>query len=113
MKADRLKAGFIVAAAVLAAATVVRAHAGDVAAGKRKAMMCQVCHGLDGQSRNPDAPHLSGQIENYLVRSLKAYRDGERKNEQMSVVASALSDEDIADLAAYYASIKIAITPPQ
>jgi cytochrome c553 len=99
----------IVAALGMAA---VPAEAGDAKAGREKAMMCQVCHGLDGMSKNPDAPHIGGQVESYLIRSLKAYRDGERKNEQMSVVTPSLGDEDIADLAAYYASFKITVTPP-
>jgi cytochrome c553 len=101
------------AAVALAMAAASAAEAGDAAAGKEKAQMCAVCHGLDGVSKNPDSPHLSGQLESYLVRSLKAYKTGERQNQQMSVVASGLSDEDIADLAAYYASIKVTVTPPQ
>jgi cytochrome c553 len=106
-----------VRAAMLAVSMVLiaplAANAGDAKAGREKSMMCQVCHGLDGVSKNPDAPNISGQVESYLIRSLKAYRDGERKNEQMSVVAPTLEDADIADLAAYYAAIKITVTPPQ
>lgn len=86
--------------------------AGDAAAGKKKAGMCAVCHGLDGIAKLPDAPNLAGQKEIYLVRSLTAYKTGERKNEQMSVVAASLSEEDIANLAAYYASIKITVEKP-
>ena len=62
-----------------------------------------------GSPRLPDAPNLAGQKEIYLVRSLTAYKTGERKNPQMSVVAPTLSEEDIANLAAYYASIKITV----
>jgi cytochrome c553 len=96
----------------LAMAAASPTLAGDAAAGRDKAQLCVVCHGLDGVSKNPDAPNLSGQVESYLVRSLKAYKSGERKNEQMSIIAPGLEDQDIADLAAYYASIKIAVTPP-
>jgi cytochrome c553 len=103
--------GLIAFAAALAA-FVNFAKAGDPAAGKKKAAMCQVCHGLDGIAKMPEASNLAGQTEIYLVRSLTAYKTGERKNEQMSVVAPALSDTDIADLAAYYSSIKITVQVP-
>ena len=86
--------------------------AGDVAAGRQKALQCQTCHGLDGLSKLPEAPHLAGQPEAYLVKSLNDYRDGTRKNEMMSVVAPALSDQDVADLAAYFAAIEIETKPP-
>ena len=86
--------------------------AGDVAAGRQKALQCQTCHGLDGLSKLPEAPHLAGQPEAYLVKSLNDYRQGVRKNEMMSVVAPALSDQDVADLAAYYAAIEIETKPP-
>src|ERR1700688_549381 len=76
--------------------------AGDVKAGRTKAMMCQACHGLDGLSKTPDAPSIAGQIEPYLVTQLQAFKSGVRKNDAMSVVAPSLSDKDIEDLAAYY-----------
>ena len=87
--------------------------AGDVAAGRRKALQCQTCHGLDGLSRLPEAPHLAGQPERYLVKSLDDYRRGSRNNEMMTIVVKELSDQDIADLAAYYAAIEISTKPPQ
>jgi cytochrome c553 len=86
--------------------------AGDARAGRQKLATCQGCHGLDGLSKNPEAPNLAGQVENYLARSLEAYRSGERKNESMNIVAKDLSDEDIADVAAYYASIQVDVLPP-
>jgi cytochrome c553 len=94
------------------AAGIGSATAGDPAAGRRKALQCQACHGLDGMSKLPEAPHLAGQVEPYLVKSLTDYRDGGRKNEMMSVVAPNLTDEDIADLAAYYAAIEITVAAP-
>ena len=100
------------AAAALAAAAALfssSAIAQDAAAGARKAPACQACHGLDGLSRLPDAPHLAGQPAPYLERALRAYRDGERRNEVMSIAAKPLSDQDIRDLAAYYAAIQISI----
>jgi len=89
------------------------AAAADAAAGKEKAEMCAVCHGLDGIARQPDAAHIAGENAIYLTRQLKAFRSGERKHEQMSIIAEGLSDEDIADLAAWYSSLKISVTMPQ
>jgi cytochrome c553 len=82
-------------------------NAGDVRAGRTKAMMCQACHGLDGLSKTPDAPNIAAQIEPYIVLQLQAYKSGERKNDAMSVVAPSLSDTDIEDLAAYFSAIEI------
>jgi len=84
-------------------------HAGDVKAGRAKAMMCQACHGLDGLAKTPDAPNIAGQIEPYLIVQLQAFKTGLRKNEAMSVVMPPLSDADIEDLAAYYSAIEITI----
>lgn len=102
-----------VTAGVLAGLLAVSpAHAGDAAAGREKAQMCQACHGLDGMAKTPDSPNLAGQNEYYLKKALKDFKKGIRQSEQMSVVAPALEDADIDDLAAYYASIKITVTPP-
>ncbi|WP_207477459.1 c-type cytochrome [Arenibaculum pallidiluteum] len=84
-------------------------HAAEVAAGKAKAAMCAVCHGMDGMAKQPDAANIGGESPAYLERQLRAFRSGERKHEQMSVIAQGLSDEDIANLAAYYAAIKIEV----
>jgi cytochrome c553 len=81
--------------------------AGEVKAGRAKALMCQACHGLDGLSKVPDAPNIAGQIEPYIVAQLQAYKSGARKNDAMSVVAPSLSDTDIEDLAAYFSAIEI------
>ena len=76
-------------------------------------MWCQPsCHGKDGLSKQPGAPNLAGQAQDYLITALAAYRSGERKNEMMSVIAQPLKDADIADLAAYYAAIEITVKPP-
>lgn len=100
----------LLAALLLLAGT--GAEAGDAAAGRKKAVACQACHGLDGVSKLPDAPNLSGQVEPYLVKALGEFRDGTRRNEVMSVAAKDLTDSDIADLAAYYSSIQIDVVPP-
>ena len=102
----------LAAAAVLAAAAAVPAHAQDAQAGAKKSAPCQTCHGKDGLGTLPDAPHLAGQPAVYLERALKAYRSGERKNEMMNAMAKPLTDEDIRDLAAHYAAIKIEIKAP-
>ena len=81
--------------------------AGDAKAGRAKALACQACHGLDGVSKVPDAPNLAGQVEGYLVTQLRAFKSGARKSEAMSVVATTLSDQDIDNLAAYYAGIEV------
>ena len=68
---------------------------------------------MDGIAKNPLSSNLAGQSEVYLTRSIKAYQSGERKNEQMSVIAPSLSEEDIADLVAYFSSIKIKVEVPK
>ena len=103
----------LIAVAVVLLATAVPSAAGDVAAGRRKALACQACHGLDGLSKLPDAPHLAGQPERYLVKSLDEYRKGVRKNELMTLVVKDLSDQDIADLASYYSAIEVSAQPPK
>lgn len=80
-------------------------QAQDVEAGKAKAMVCAACHGANGISVIPDYPNLAGQKVKYLESSIKAYRDGERKNPIMSPMASGLTDADIANIAAYFASL--------
>jgi cytochrome c553 len=82
-------------------------NAGDVKAGRAKALMCQACHGLDGLSKVPDAPNIAGQTEPYIVAQLQAYKSGARKNDAMSVVTPSLSDTDVEDLAAYFSAIEI------
>jgi cytochrome c553 len=82
-------------------------HAGDVKAGRAKALMCQACHGIDGLSKVPDAPNIAGQTEPYITAQLQAYKSGVRKNDAMSLVAPTLSDRDIEDLAAYFSAIEI------
>jgi cytochrome c553 len=83
-------------------------------AGRRKAtQMCAVCHGLNGVGVNPDVPNLAGESELYLEKQLNAFRSGERKHEQMSIIAQGLSDEDIRDLAGWYSSLKVTVELPQ
>jgi len=110
----RIAAAALAAAACPALLLPGSASGQDATAGRRKAVACQTCHGLDGVAKLPDAPNLAGQPAAYLVRELNAYRSGTRRNEVMSVAAKSLSDDDIRDLAAWYASIQIeARVPPQ
>ena len=108
---------YVAAAAVLSVtlhAATVEAQ-GDAAVGRQKVLQfhCETCHGLDGIAKLPGAPNLAGQSPDYLVQALQEFRSGARQNDMMSLVASKLSDTDINDLAAYYASIKIAVEPPK
>ncbi|MCC2617572.1 cytochrome c [Aestuariibacter halophilus] len=82
-----------------------QAYAGDAEKGKAKSVSCQACHGAAGISQIPTYPNLAGQKELYLVAQLKAFRSQERKNMVMGPMAAGLSDEDINDLAAYYAGL--------
>lgn len=83
----------------------INAFAADANAGKSKAASCAGCHGAEGISSNPEWPNLAGQKDKYLVSQLKAFRDGDRKSALMSPMAKGLSDDDIANIAAYYSSL--------
>jgi len=96
-------AAFAVGVGMVAAAH--RAAAEDAVAGRQKALQCQACHGLDGLAKIPGAPHIGGQVKEYLVKSMRDYKSGMRKDEMMAVVMRQLSEQDIEDLAAYYAGI--------
>lgn len=80
-------------------------YAGDAAAGKSKSAMCAACHGAEGISSNDIWPNLAGQKPGYLIKQMKAFRDGDRKDPMMSPMAAALSDDDIANLAAFYSGL--------
>ena len=77
---------------------------GSVSAGKAKSKICISCHGVDGNSTNPVWPKLAGQHSIYLAEALRDFRSGARKDSVMSAMAKPLSDDDIANLAAYYAA---------
>jgi cbb3-type cytochrome c oxidase subunit III len=83
------------------------AHAaGDASAGAQKSATCAACHGADGNSVNPQWPSLAGQNEAYLGKTLNAFKSGTRTDLLMSAQAAVLSEQDIADLAAYFAAQK-------
>ena len=83
------------------------AQAGNIALGKEKASQaCMACHGADGiKVVDPSDPVLAGQYEDFLVRALSDYKSGTRKNAIMAGMAAPLTKEEIANLAAYYASL--------
>jgi cytochrome c553 len=101
----------LVAAATLSAAAFsvhAQGATGDVAAGQKKAEMCIGCHGIPGyQNSFPEihkVPMISGQSGAYIVSALNAYKKGDRKHPTMRGIAGSLTEQDMADLAAYYAS---------
>ena len=93
--------------------TISAAQAADAKAGQLKAGMCVTCHGALGLSTMPNAPHLAGQPAIYVEEQLKQYRSGKRANEVMAVMAKPLTDKEIENLAAWYASIPIEVGQPR
>jgi cytochrome c553 len=111
-----LKCFAVTAACILFTASSSAALvAGDPEVGKAKATPCQSCHGPDGNSLNPEWPKLAGQNAPYLKKQLEDFKSGARVNPIMSSIAAALSEEDIANLAVYYASQTISegVTPEE
>ena len=93
----------------LALVAASSANARDPVAGKAKAAMCASCHGPLGMSQLPNAPHLAGQPAIYTAEQLRNYRSGKRQNEVMAVMAKPLTDDEIDNLAAWYASIEVSV----
>lgn len=93
--------------AVLAFVAAPLLAEGDPAAGKNKTSMCAGCHGIPGfRAAYPETyqvPKLGGQNPGYIVAALKAYKAGERNHATMKAIASSLTEQDMVDLAAYYA----------
>ena len=80
--------------------------AGNPKMGKIKAISCQVCHGKDGRSTNPVYPKLAGQHAKYLIKQMKDFKHKTRIDPVMNEMAPTLSDKDVADIAAYFESVK-------
>lgn len=97
---------------VVALGLVAPSWSADIEAGRAKSMQCAVCHGAKGIATAPDAPNLAGQNEMYLVKALKDFKSKARENEVMNLMAAGLSDDDMANLAAYYQSIEIQLVTP-
>ncbi|QDX80255.1 cytochrome C [Denitratisoma sp. DHT3] len=100
---DRFAAALSVAALALLAPAALAA--GNAAAAMSKVGGCVACHGADGIGKAPQYPNLQGQKAAYLEKQLKAFRSGERKDSNMNALAKPLSDEDIANLAAYFENV--------
>ncbi len=98
----KLFLGVTFTALLLASASTM---AGDASAGKAKSVVCAACHGANGISLNPLWPNLKGQKDMYIIKQLTAFRDGTRKDPTMSPMAAGLSDNDIANLAAYFSTL--------
>lgn len=99
----------LIIAALAASLSAGVMAAGDAAAGKGKVAACAGCHGMNGKAMVPTYPNLAGQNAAYLEGALKAYKTQERKGYQAAIMygmATALSDQDIADISAFYASQK-------
>ncbi|TRW95493.1 cytochrome c4 [Paracoccus sp. M683] len=88
------------------------ALAGDPAAGQALAGQCRTCHGVDGYARIPIAPHIGGEPAGYLARQLTDFREGRREHEMMTVVAANLTDQQIADLSAWYSAQQVTAELP-
>ncbi len=82
------------------------AMAGDADAGKKKASMCTACHGVNGRAVVKGYPHLAGQDETYLIKQLKDFKSGARKDPVMQGIVASLTDEAIENLAAHFSAQK-------
>ena len=97
--------------AAVALLPAIAGAAGNPGAGENKAQSCVACHGANGANPIQDSyPILAGQHADYLRHTLKSYRSGERENAVMNGLAKPLSDQDIADLAAYFAEQESPLT---
>ena len=101
MKSTRLVIAIVAIFGVVGAAQA----GGDATAGKAKAGACAGCHGANGEGKAPNPP-LTGKAEDQFIQALKDYKSGKRNNPLMKTFAGPLSDQDMANLAAYYASLK-------
>jgi len=100
------KTRITLAAALLSMVPAIAFSAGNAAAGQNKSAVCHACHGPTGQAVQPIYPNLGGQHQDYLAMSLRQFRDGTRQNAIMNGFAANLSDADIEDISAWYASQK-------
>jgi cytochrome c553 len=91
--------------ATLALVSTQLLASGSIENGKQKAATCFACHGVDGNSVDPQYPRLAGQYNMYLQQVLHEYKDGQRENPIMKGMVATLSDQDIEDVAAYFSSL--------
>lgn len=93
------------ATSLFTAAPATAQETGNAEAGKAKAALCAACHGPNGISINPLWPSLAGQQPIYLAKQIRAFRDGERVEPTMQPFVANLTDQDVEDIAAYYAKL--------
>jgi cytochrome c553 len=101
---------FLFVTAVLATSQL---NASDIQKGQALAKKCSVCHGRDGISKDPEVPNLAGQPEFYLRKSIEDFQKGLREDRRMTMMAKPLSKDDVADLAAWFSSIKFTVELPE
>ncbi len=103
----------ILASAIAFSFSTGALYAVDPENGQKLARKCSVCHGKLGIAKDPEVPNLAGQSAFYLEKSLKDYREGIREDRRMTLMSKSLSDEDIKDMAAWFASIEITVVEPK
>lgn len=104
MQSRTIFVSLFAAALALSFGTAFAAN-GNIAAGKTKAVACEACHGADGNGIAPNYPALAGQYQDYLEQALHEYKSGERNNAIMNGMAAPLSEQDIKDITAFFASL--------
>jgi YVTN family beta-propeller protein len=104
MKIKRLRSTL----ALCMASVMTTAMAADISSGKNRAALCAGCHGLNGIGLSQEYPNLAGQKQTYLLKQLRAFKNGERKNPTMSAMVANLGDQDMQNLAAYFSSLSMA-----
>lgn len=100
-----MKKALLVAASIAALATASTAWSADVAAGQAKSKSCVNCHGANGEGKAKNPP-IAGMDEKVFIHEMEEYKTEKRKNGMMKAATAKLTDEDIANLAAYYATLK-------
>lgn len=104
---------FIAAFLIATGCLTAPALAADPDNGKRLSRQCSACHGKDGIARDPEVANLAGQSAYYLEKSLKDFQSGAREDRRMTLIVKNLSDSDIKDIAAWYASFEVTVTIPE
>ncbi|WP_373386715.1 cytochrome c [Pseudomonas alcaligenes] len=106
---NKVLVSLLLSLGVSVAAQAANPIVGDAEAGKAKVAVCGACHGADGNSAAPNFPKLAGQGEKYLLKQLHDVKSGKRQIVEMTGMLTNLSDQDLADIAAYFASQKMSV----
>jgi len=102
-----------IVAGCLALVAATTTQAADPLAGKALSKQCSVCHGKLGIAKDPEVPNLAGQSAFYTEKSLKDYQTGKREDRRMTLMVQGLTEQQIKDIAAWYESIEVTVTPPE